>query len=65
MATYDIDNVIDIFVDERNGLELDDLVKLARFLDIDVEYPPIDDMYPDWEAELRGKTAESIRKIFD
>ncbi len=65
MNIYDIDNVIDAFVDERTGLELDDLVKWANFMDVDVEYPPIDDMYPDWEAQLREEVGVAMRKAFD
>ena len=64
---YDIDNVIDAFVDEHSGLELEDLIKWADFLDmsIDTEYPPTDDMYPDWEAELRGEVGEAMRTAFN
>jgi len=64
MSIYDIDNVIDAFVDERTGLELDDLVKWANFMDVDVEYPPIDDMYPGWEAQLREEIGVAIRNAF-
>ena len=64
MNIYDIDNVIDAFVDEHTGLELEDLMKWAKFLDVDAEYPPCDDMYPDWEAELRGEVAEVMGKVF-
>lgn len=64
---YDIDNVIDVFVDCVSGLELEDLIKWADFLDmsIDTDYPPTDDQYPDWEAELRTEVGEAMGRAFD
>ena len=46
----DIDDLIDQFVED---LEFDALKHWAAILDVDYKEPPIDDMWPDWEAELR------------
>lgn len=34
-------------------------------MDVDVEEPPIDDMYPDWEAELRCEVGEVMGRVFN
>ena len=43
------ENLIDVFVD---GLDFDPLVTLADILDVTVDPPPLDDMWPDWQSEL-------------
>ncbi len=53
----DIDNAIDQLIDE---LSFDSLKRWAVILGVDYEEPPIDDMYPDWEAELRTKLGEAM-----
>ena len=35
----------------------------CAILGVDYEEPPIDDMYPDWEAELRTELAEVMGKV--
>ncbi len=44
-------------------LEFDALKHWAAILDVDYEEPPCDDMYPDWEAELRTEIAEAMGKV--
>jgi len=50
-----IDDAVYMFID---ALDFDDLKRWAEFLGVDYEEPPIDDMYPDWEAELRTEMVE-------
>ena len=42
------ENLIDVFVD---GLDFDPLVTLADILDVTVDPPPLDDMWPDWQND--------------
>ncbi len=52
------------FIDQfTEDLQFDALKHWAAVLGIDYEEPPIDDMWPDWESELRGKIAEGMAKI--
>ncbi len=44
-------------------LEFDALKHWAALLGVDYEEPPTDDMYPDWEAELRTELAEVMMLI--
>jgi len=44
-------------------IKFDALKHWAAFFDVDYEEPPIDDMYPEWEAELRTELAEAMIKI--
>ena len=58
----DTDTAIDNFID---SLDLDAVRRLAFYFDIDADYPPTDDMYPDWENELRTELAEFLGMIID
>lgn len=58
----DIDDVIDEFLDP-NILDLDAVIRWANLLGVEVNYPPIDDLYPDWEGELRVEVGEAMRKV--
>lgn len=58
----DIDTIIDNFVED---LDFDQLILWANFCDVEVEYPPIDDMYPDWENELRTEIGEVMAKALN
>lgn len=57
-----MDDAIYEFVE---SLDFDILRRWASFLDIDAELPPIDDMYPDWEAELRTAVIERMGNILE
>ena len=56
----DIDDIIDEFV---GALEFDQLKHWAKLLNVDYEEPPLDDMYPDWEGEIRAGIAEEMLKV--
>lgn len=58
----DIDTIVDNFI---NDLELDQLTHLANLLDISWEYPPVDDMYPDWQAELETEILDELCKVLE
>lgn len=56
----DMDDLIEHFVTD---LDFDVLVIWADILNVEVEYPPLDDMYPDWEAELRQAVGDAMAKV--
>jgi len=56
----DIDDVIDQFVED---LDFEVLETWAKILEVEVNYPPLDDMWPDWENELRVEVGDAMRKI--
>ena len=58
----DIDDIIDQFIED---IDFDTLIKWANFLGVEVNYPPIDDMYPDWECELKTEVGIVMRKVGD
>ena len=58
---YNIDNDIDKFID---GLDFDDIIKLAFHLEVEVNPPPTGDMWPDWEDELKTEVGDAFRKLF-
>lgn len=58
----DIDDVIGVFIDELN---FDQLILWANFCGVEIEYPPTDDMYPDWEGELRTEVSEVMSKALN
>lgn len=54
---------IDDYIDELIALMgLDELVVWANNLDVEVNYPPIDDMYSDWQNELAVSVGEALLK---
>jgi len=55
-----MDDLIDQFVED---IDFDALKDWAAILDVDYEEPPIDDMYPEWEAELRTEIGEAMAKV--
>jgi hypothetical protein len=59
MSKRTIDDCID---DVFDGIDFDDLIIWAKALEVEVEYPPLDDMWPDWKAELSVKVAEALLK---
>ena len=58
----DIDDLIDQFI---KGLDFDTFLIWANFMEVSIEYPLIDDMYPDWENELRTEVSEEMRKVVE
>ena len=56
----DMDDLIRQFTE---GLDFDALTDWCAIFSVDYEKPPIDDMYPDWEAELRTELAEAMGKV--
>ncbi len=60
MKSKDIDDVIDEFV---GVLDFDAILQWAKVLEVEVNYPPTDDMYPDWEDELAVEIGEAMRKV--
>ena len=56
----DIDDAIDNFID---CLDYDKVIAWANLLDVEVNYPPIDDMWPDWENELAVEVGDAMRKV--
>lgn len=57
VTPYDIDDLISQFVEE---LSFDDLIKWCKFMAVDVEYPQLDDMYPDWINSLKEQLGEAM-----
>lgn len=60
MGHLTLDDLIDQFVED---LEFDTLVIWAEILEVEVNYPPIDDMWPDWENELRREVAKAMANV--
>lgn len=56
----DIDDAIDNFI---ACLDFDHVIAWANLLDVEVNYPPVDDMYPDWENELAVEVGEAMAKV--
>lgn len=56
----DIDDAIDDFVD---CLDFDHILAWAKLLDVEINYPPVDDMWPDWEDELAVEVGDAMRKV--
>lgn len=55
-----IDDIIDDFI---SILDFDHIIAWANLLDVEVNYPPCDDMWPDWESELAVEIGDAMRKI--
>ncbi len=56
----DIDDIIDLLVAE---LDFDAILRWAKILDVEINYPPIDDMWPDWEDELAVEVGEAMALV--
>ena len=56
----DIDDLINQFTED---LEFDALVEWAKILGVEINSTPTDDMWPDWENELRVEVAEAMGKV--
>ncbi len=55
-----MDDLINQFTSD---IAFDALEGWCAILAIDYEEPPTDDMYTDWEVEIRDKIAESLIKL--
>ncbi len=44
-------------------LQFDALKDWCAIMEVDYEEPPVDDMYPDWEVEIRTELAEAMMKV--
>jgi hypothetical protein len=62
MTSNDIENYIDKFVD---NLDFDDLRPWCAILDVEYEEPQLDDLWPDWEGEIREKIAFALWDIYE
>ena len=60
MLQMDMDDLITQITED---LDFDALEDWCAILSVDYELPPIDDMYPDWESELRTEIAEAMGKV--
>ena len=56
-------NIGDLITQFTEDLDFDALEDWCAILSVDYETPPIDDMYPDWESELRQEIAEAMLKV--
>ena len=56
----DIDDLIDQFISD---LDFEVVVVWANILEVEVNPPPLGDMCPDWETELRTEVGDAMRKV--
>ncbi len=56
----DIDDLTNQLVED---MDFDVVVAWAHILEVEVNPPPLDDMYPDWDNELRVEVAEAMGKV--
>lgn len=56
-------NMDDLIYQFTEDLEFDALKHWCAILGVDYEEPPIDDMYPDWEAELRTEIGDAMAEV--
>ena len=56
----DIDDAIDDFI---SILDFDQIIAWANLLDVEINYPPVDDMWPDWQDLLAVEVGEVMRRI--
>ena len=55
-----IDDLIDQFASD---IQFDALEGWCAILGVDYELPPCDDMYPDWEDEIRVEIAHAMSEV--
>ena len=56
-------NLDDLIYQFTTDIDFDALEGWCAILGVDYELPPLDDMYPDWEGELRDELAEAMTKV--
>jgi hypothetical protein len=56
-------NMTDLIAQFCDDIQFDALEEWCTIFDIDFEYPQLDEMYPDWEDELRVKLAEAMEGV--
>jgi len=57
MSERNIENLIYQFIED---LKFDALRDWCAILEIDYQEPPLDDMYPEWESEIRSKIGDEM-----
>ena len=55
-----MDDIIDQFV---TALNFDVVMTWANILEVEINPPPLGDMWPDWEVELRTEVADAMKKV--
>lgn len=55
-----MDDLIDQFVED---LDFEVLIIWADILNVDVDPPPLSDMWPDWQNELRIEVGDAMGKV--
>ena len=55
-----IDDLIDQFIED---ITFEAIKDWAFILGVEYDEPPLDDMYPDWEAEIRTEIGDAMRKV--
>ena len=56
----DVDDVIDAFI---SILDFDHILAWAKLLDVEINSPPVSEMWPDWQNELAVEVGDAMRKI--
>ena len=56
----DIDDVIEEFIEV---LDFEAIVRWAKILDVEVNYPMASDLWPDWQAELTTEVGDAMREV--
>ena len=58
-------NIEDCIDDVFSAIDFDDLVIWANALNVEVDYPPVGDLWPDWEAELSVEVGAALLKAIE
>ncbi len=53
----------DLITQLIDDMEFDVVVEWAKILEVEVNPPPLGDMWPDWQNELRVEVAEAMEKV--
>ena len=53
----------DFWTQFAEDIDFDALKDWCEMFGIDYDEPPIDDMWPDWDGEIRTELAEALMKI--
>lgn len=56
----DIDDTIDNFI---ACLDFDHIIAWANLLGVEVNYPPVSELWPDWQDELAVEVGDAMRKV--
>jgi len=50
----------DMILQLIEDMDFDTLIIWANILEVEVNYPPVDDMWPEWDNELRVEVVEAL-----